>query len=404
LMLEMEGAPLLWANQHTDENVENLSILQFQALTKWLRLCGIVVWTGADNLPGRSLNTFSRFVVPGIIPAILFASSFWGDYFCYGKISGCTANNDNLFNNVAYNARTIYIWIGMILGIFSLHISMFLFARSGKLEALFRKLKATPDTDRRIRFAFRVWAVCCSIVVVGAITASIAYVIYKISNGCTQQFVICLLPQSIQIVSGVSILFTGVSLIHIVCILLGQLVKQEKERQLQLLATSQLQTYVTELENLKLAIKQTCEDIQKGNAIALFGGFITIFASLWTFVESYYEYSQTLIGIPPGFSLSIWTLIGSLLLTFFVLFSFANITKACDQLLDIEKREMAKYVVKQDKPTVSLAEFFVILSVWQQRFGFHIFGVLMIPEVVRALASAAVTVAATIIKLVIPTF
>jgi len=398
----MESAPLLALVDYGDGS-QRMSILQFRSLTRWLRFVGIVVWAVGDHPKAKYMSSFSRYVVPAIIPFVFFSSSLWGDYFCYGKVSGCGPNY-SLYGNVAYNSKTIYIWLGMLLGIITLHVNCFLFTRSGKLEVLFERVRYSHENEMKVRNAFRFWAACCSLVVIGAILASVVFVSFRIRNEqCTQRFLLCLLPQSIQIISGVCVILTGISLIHIICILLGMIVKQEKEKQLQLLKESNLHQYVLELEGLKKIIKKACEDIQMGNAIELSGGFICIFASLWTFTETYILYSKDSSNIPPAFSLAIWTLIGSLLLTFFVLYSFANITKACDQLLESTKSEIAQYSVKHDRPNVSQVEFFVILSTWQQRFGFHIFGVLMQPEVVRALASAAITVAATIIKLVVPT-
>jgi len=96
-------------------------------------------------------------------------------------------------------------------------------------------------------------------------------------------------------------------------------------------------------------------------------------------------------------------LILSLILTFLALFSFSYVTKACDRLKESTRDCVMQCILQQQvNKDVSLSECFIIITIWQRRFGFWIAGLLMQPEVVRALATAGGTLAVTIVKLVVP--
>jgi len=377
-----------------------LSLGQYKALTKWLRLCGIIaVWQDDVHAPLRKYGGFfSKYLAPFLFPSIFFLSTIWQDSFCYGDFSGC--RNIPLFGlpNVTYNERTIYIWIGVIVAGTSLYANVLTYARKGKLESLFRQLPSSPyDAKIRMRIRFWVGGGCLLIIVALIVTASYILTTHFTSN-CATRHLFCMVPQAIQIVSGLCTLLTGVGLTHILSLLLRMKAEQNKIENSALLAEGNMVGYIESVEGLKAHIKQVASDMQVGNVIAFIGGCCCIFGSVWAFAENYADPTQK---ASLGYSLSVWTFIVSLFLTFLILFSFADVTKACDGVLENSKLELSRFAVRKPGETITVSECYVIISSYQQRFGFEIVGVLIEPEIVRALAAAGVTAASTILKLAI---
>lgn len=372
----------------------SLSIRQYPYLARWLS------WIGVDGTKHKGF--FHTYIAPATIPIVFFTSSALQDVFCYTKYSGCVKPGGIYGpSNVTYNDKTIFIWVGILVGIVALHVNMLVYARSGKLEKLFNQVSLTYDHSRTLQHTILGWAIAWAILVFGALVASFVYIFYMVGTGsCTHRYyLVCMVPQTVQIVSGTSIIFTGVGLTFIKCTLLRLYISQQAEPHTTLIKNTQFREYITELDNLRMLLKNVSKDTQVGNAIGLSGGFLCIFASVWTFAE---EYSSNDNSLPIGFSISIWTLILSMILTFIALFSFSYVTKACDRLKETTRDCVLGCIMSDNgDKEVSLSECFVIITIWERRFGFWIAGLLMQPEVIRALATAGGTLAVTIVKLVI---
>jgi len=101
---------------------------------------------------------------------------------------------------------------------------------------------------------------------------------------------------------GTSVIFTVVGLTFIKCTLLRLLIYQQAEPHANLISNAQFRDYITALDNLRAVLKQVSVDTELGNAVGLSGGFLCIFASVWTFAEEYALHDKS---HPIEFSLSV---------------------------------------------------------------------------------------------------
>lgn len=387
-----EGTELL-------RSMECLSILRYKSLMRWFAICGLVHWTDDLGSLFKSKSFRSQKWLPFMIPAIFLVSTIFQDLFCYGNLSGCKTVPLFGGRNVTYNSQTVYGWVGLLVAATALHANVLTFARSGKLEILFNRIPATAENDRKVKRTIRMWAIGGIIMEILTIGATTSFVIAEIiMSECHVQQLLCILPQSIQIISGLSMVFTGVGLSYLVSLLVQLDVTTTQERCVELIGASSLKEQFGVFLDLKGRLKQLGKDTQIGNAIAFCGGCLCIFGSLWAFSETLATHGR---DTPIIWSLSLWMCLISLLLTFLAIFSFSNVTQSCDELMECIRDQLGLYVIKKETPTLSSTECFLIISSHQQRFGFEIMGILIEPEKVRAGGYAGITAAAAILKLAI---
>jgi len=341
--------------------------------------------------------------LPLLIPLIFAISTVLQDLFCYGSLSGCKSMP--LFGgvNVTYNNKTMYGWFGLLVAASALHANVLAFARSGKLTSLFSRVPYSIKSDSKVRQTIRAWVAGWVFLVTVILIITLSFIVVEIDKGCSYMQLLCLIPQSIQIVSGLSMVCTGVGLSYLVSLLVILDVEHTQERSKSFINEAELQSQLKEFVELKARIKQLGKDTQVGNAVAVCAACVCILGSLWAFAVVDYQKKNDPDGKSNSiiWSISLWMCLISLLLTFLAIFSFSNVTQACDNLMESTRDEISNYVIKKETSTVTLSECFLMIASHQQRFGFEIMGILVEPEIVRAGAYAGVTAAAAVLKLAI---